>query len=167
MIAEIKQPGQQRRPEGQREEEQGQEEEQPQRQERAPQPAAEQNVASASVLDERGRVIAEMKQPGQQAQEDEGPQAQERAPQPQAPQPQAKERRQAPQPVAAQAEQPTGAGPLLGQALQGHIAQAMRPVLAEFGQQITQAVRRQLEQEVEIVRKEPQQEGQQARGPSR
>jgi Gas vesicle protein len=162
VIAELKQPGPQRRPEGRREEEQEQEEEQPQTQERAPQPAAEQNAASASVLDEEGRVIAELKQPGQQPQEEDQLQAQERASQLQE-----EERPQARQPVAAQAEQPAGAGPLLGPARQKQIVQALQPVLAEFHQRITQAVRQQMKHEVETVRKEPQQEGQQAREPSR
>ena len=127
-------------------------------------------AAPAYVLDRNGKVSAELKQPVQ-LQEDEGSQVQERAPQPapaQAEQPagagpllgpalheriaqagqrmeqarpegwQEEEQQQeeeqphtlerASQPEAAQAQQPAGAGPLLGPALQERIAQAMRPV---------------------------------------
>src|SRR5205085_10962664 len=44
----------------------------------------------------------------------------------------------APQPEAAQAEQPAGAGPLLGQALHERIAQAIRPGLGELPQRTAQ-----------------------------
>jgi hypothetical protein len=97
-------------------------------------------AAPAYVLDKQGRPIAELKLPWEHEQGDEGSQAQERPPQPadqlhQEP-PHAPER--PPQPEAAQAEQPTGAGPLLGQALQERIAQAVRPVLEELPQRIAQ-----------------------------
>jgi Gas vesicle protein len=102
----------------------------------------EQNAAPAYILDKDGRVIAELKEPVQQAQEEEQLQTQERAPQPEV-QLQEEERPQAPEralrPEAAQAEQPAGAGPLLGSALRERIAQAMRPVLAELPQRIAQA----------------------------
>jgi hypothetical protein len=52
-------------------------------------------------------------------------------------QPQAPE--QAPQPGAAQAEEPAGATPLVDQALQERIARAIRPVLDELRQQNAQA----------------------------
>jgi hypothetical protein len=68
-------------------------------------------------------MVTELKQPAQQSPEEEQPQTQERAPQPEA----------------AQVEQPAGAGPLPGQALQGHIAQALRPVVGELRQRIAQA----------------------------
>jgi Gas vesicle protein len=94
-------------------------------------------AAPASVLDQQGRVSAEVKQPVEQVHEDEGPQAQKRAPQPteqpQAPEPPA-------QPKAAQAEQPASARPLVDQALQEHIAQAIRPVLGEVRARMTQAL---------------------------
>jgi hypothetical protein len=98
-------------------------------------------TAPASVLDTQGRVSAELKQPVEQAHKDEGPHAPERAPQPAAQpaeQPQALER--APQPTAAQAQQPAGAGPLVDQALQEHIAQAIRPILGELRERMTQAL---------------------------
>jgi Gas vesicle protein len=112
------------------------------------------NTAPASVLDQHGRVIAESKQPVEQVHEDEGPHAQKRAPQPAAQpteQPQAREHapqpaeqpqapERAPQPEAAQAQQPAGAGPLVDQALQEHIAQAMRPVLGEVRERIMHAL---------------------------
>jgi hypothetical protein len=71
------------------------------------------NVAAAYVLDPEGRMITELKQPAQQPQEEERPQAPARAEEPQA----------------EQTAQPAGAAPLLGPALQEHIAQAIRPVL--------------------------------------
>ena len=77
------------------------------------------NAASGYVLDQEGRMIAELKP----LQEEERSQTPERAQEPQA----------------EQAEQPAGAGPLLGQALQEHIAQAMRPVLMVVQQRIAQA----------------------------
>jgi hypothetical protein len=86
------------------------------------------NAAPAYVLEKNGKVSAELKQPVQpaeQPQEDEGSQVQERVP----------------QPKAAQAEQPAGAGPLLGPALHERIAQAMRPVREELPQRIAQAWR--------------------------
>jgi hypothetical protein len=125
------------------------------------------NTAPAPVLDTRGREIVELKQPVEQAHEDEGPHAAERAPQPaaaQAPQPaaqpaeqpQALERApqlaeqphtperapqpaaaQAPRPAAAQPQQPAGAAPLVDQALQEHIAQAIRPILGELRERMT------------------------------
>src|SRR5207248_1440588 len=92
------------------------------------------NAAPAYVLDKQGRPIAELTLPWEQAQGDEGSQAQEHATQPAAQPheeepPHAPER--APQPEAAQADQPAGAGPLLGQALHERIAQAVRPILGE------------------------------------
>ena len=84
------------------------------------------NASPADALEKNGKVSAELKQPVQpaeQPQEDEGSQAQERDPQSEA----------------AQAEQPAGAGPLLGPALQERIAQAMRPVLEGLPQWIAQA----------------------------
>ena len=112
------------------------------------------NTAPASVLDKQGRVSGELNQPVAQVHEDEGPQAPERAPQPAtepaeqpyaakrsaqpAEQPQARER--APQPEAAQAEQPAAAEPRGDQALQEHIAQAMRPVLGELRERIMHAL---------------------------
>jgi hypothetical protein len=117
------------------------------------------NTAPASVLDKQGRAIAELKQPVEQAHEDEGPPAAERAPQPaaaQAPQPAAQPAEQpqalerapqlaeqphtperAPQPAAAQAQQPAGAGPLVDQALQEHIAKAIRPIVGELRERMT------------------------------
>ncbi|HKC76117.1 MAG TPA: hypothetical protein VKF37_18245, partial [Chloroflexota bacterium] len=100
VIAELEQPVQQ-----------AQEEEQPHIQESE----AEQNATSACVLDatsayvldKEGRMIAELTPWPQQ---------------PPAPEP-------AERPRAAQTEQPAGGGPLVGQALQEHIAQAIRPVL--------------------------------------
>jgi Gas vesicle protein len=112
-------------------------------------------AAPAYVLDKQGRPIAELKLPWEQAQGDERSQAQERAPQPaaqphqeppHAPEP-------PPQPEAAQAEQPAGAGPLLGQALHERIAQAMRPGLGVLPQQNTQPL-----QPVEEAGPEEQQE---------
>src|SRR5437868_4738820 len=95
------------------------------------------NAAPAYVLDEQGRPVAELKLPLEQAHGDEGPHAPERAPQP-AEQPHEEEPphapKRAPRPEAAQAEQPAGAGPLLGQALHERIAQAMRPVPEELPQ---------------------------------
>ena len=58
-------------------------------------------------------MVTELNQPAQQSPEEEQPQTQERAPQLEA----------------AQVEQPAGAGPLPGQALQEQIAQAIRPIL--------------------------------------
>jgi hypothetical protein len=84
------------------------------------------NAAPAYVLEKNGKVGAELKQPVQpaeQQQEDEWSQIQERAPQPEP----------------AQAEQPAGAGLLLGPGLHERIAQAMRPVLEELPQRIAQA----------------------------
>jgi hypothetical protein len=116
------------------------------------------NAAAAYVLDPEGRMIAELKQlarrPLQQPQEDVRPQALERAAQrpeeeqprarqraaqqpPEEEQPQALER--APRPEAAQAEQPAGGGPPVGQDLQERISQAMRRVLEEVRQRNTQA----------------------------
>src|ERR687887_997809 len=77
----------------------------------------------AYILDQKGRVIAELTQPVQQPHEDEEPQVQ--AP--------------TPQPEATQAAQPAGAGPLLGPALHERIAQAVRPVLEELRQGNAQA----------------------------
>jgi Gas vesicle protein len=94
-IAQTPQPAEQGRPAGRRGAEQPQED--------------EQNAALAAVLDQEGRVIAELKP----LHEEERPQTQERAPQPQAAQP----------------EQPAGGGQLLGRALQEQIAQASRSVL--------------------------------------
>jgi hypothetical protein len=94
-IAQAQQPVEQGRPAGRRGAEQPQED--------------EQNAAPAAVLDQEGRVIAELKP----LHEEERPQTQERAPQPQAAQP----------------EQPAGGGQLLGRALQEQIAQASRSVL--------------------------------------
>jgi gas vesicle protein GvpA/GvpJ/GvpM family len=71
------------------------------------------NVAAAYVLDPEGSMIAELKQPAQQPQGEERPQAPECAGEPEA----------------EQTAQPLGAAPLLGPALQEHIAQAIRPVL--------------------------------------
>jgi hypothetical protein len=71
------------------------------------------NVAAADVLDPEGRMIAELKPPAQPPKEEERPQAPARAEEPQA----------------EQTAQPAGAAPLLGPALQEHIAQAIRPVL--------------------------------------
>jgi hypothetical protein len=71
-------------------------------------------------------MVTEVKQPAQQSQEEEPPQA--------------------PQPEAMHAEQPAGAGPLLGSALQEHIAQAIRPIFGEWEQRIVQTVRQQMEQ---------------------
>jgi hypothetical protein len=96
---------------------QAHEEEQPHVQE----PEAEQNAASACVLDatsayvldKEGTMIAEVTPQAQQPPKEERPQAPERAARPRA----------------AQTEQPAGGGPLVGQALQEQIAQAMRPVL--------------------------------------
>jgi hypothetical protein len=104
------------------------------------------NTAPASVVDKQGRVTAELNQPVAQVHEDEGPHAQQRAPQP-AEQPQSLERapqpteqphapERVPQPEPAQAEQPAGAEPRVDQALQEHIAQAMRPVLGELRERI-------------------------------
>jgi hypothetical protein len=90
------------------------------------------NTAPASVLDKQGREIAELKQPVEQAHEDEGPHAAERAPQPAA--------AQAPQPAAAQPQQPAGAAPLVDQALHEHIAQAIRPILGELRERMTQGL---------------------------
>jgi hypothetical protein len=73
------------------------------------------NVAAAYVLDPEGRMIAGLKQPAQQPQEEEWPQAPERAGEPEA----------------EQIAQPLGAAPPLGPALQEHIAQAIRSVLAQ------------------------------------
>jgi Gas vesicle protein len=87
--------------------------------ERAPEPETEQPAALASVRDKAGRLIAELKP----SREEEQPQTRERAPQPQA----------------AQVDQPAGGGPLLGQPLQEHIAQAMRPVLGVVQQRSAQA----------------------------
>ena len=97
-IAQAQQPVEQGRPAGQRGTEQP--------------PEDEQNAAPAAVLDQEGRVIAELKP----LREEEQPQTQGRAPQPQA----------------AQADQPAGGGQLLGRALQEQIAQAMRPVRGEL-----------------------------------
>jgi Gas vesicle protein len=71
------------------------------------------NGAAAYVLDPEGSIIAELKQPAQQPQGEERPQAPECAGEPEA----------------EQTAQPLGAAPLLGPALQEHIAQAIRPVL--------------------------------------
>jgi hypothetical protein len=71
------------------------------------------NGAAAYVLDPEGSMIAELKQPAQQPQGEERPQAPECAGEPEA----------------EQTAQPLGAAPLLGPALQEHIAQAIRPVL--------------------------------------
>src|SRR2546423_3150874 len=118
------------------------------------------SAAPAYVLDKQGRPIAELKLPREQAlEDDEGSQVQERAPQP-AEQPHEEEQphvpERAPQPEAAQAEQPGGAGPLLGQALHERIAQAMRPGLGELPQRNAQAP-----QPVEQARPEEQQEEEQ------
>jgi hypothetical protein len=106
VIAELEQPVQQ-----------AQEEEQPDVQESE----AEQNAASACVLDTTsayvldndGSMIAELTPRAQQPPEEERSQAPERTEQPRA----------------AQTEQPVGGGPLVGQDLQEQIAQAIRPVL--------------------------------------
>jgi hypothetical protein len=106
VIAELEQPVQQ-----------AQEEEQPQVQE----PEAEQNAASAYVLDatsayvlaKDGGLIAELTPWAQQPPEEERPQGPERAERPRA----------------AHTEQPAGVEPPVGQALQEQIAQAIRPVL--------------------------------------
>src|SRR5438067_11490389 len=74
----------------------------------------------------RNTMVTEVKQSAQQSQEEEPPQA--------------------PQAEAAQAEQPAGAAPLLGAALQEHIAQAIRPILEEWEQRIVQTVRQQMGQ---------------------
>ena len=115
------------------------------------------NAAAAYVLDPDGRMIAELKQlvrrPLQPLQADVRPQALERAAQPQEEeqsrarqraewpqedeQPRAPER--APRPEAAQAEQPAGGRPPVGQDLQERISQAMRRVLEEVRQRNTQA----------------------------
>ena len=68
-------------------------------------------------------MIAELKQLVQQPPEEERSQTPERTQEPQA------------EPT----EQPAGAGPLLGQALQEHVAQAMRPVLMVVQQRIAHA----------------------------
>jgi hypothetical protein len=84
------------------------------------------NAASAYVLEDNGMASAKRKQPlhpAEQPQGDEGSQVQERAPQPEA----------------AQAEQPAGAGPLLDPALHERIAQAMRPVVEGLPHWIAQA----------------------------
>ena len=96
---------------------QAHEDEQPHVQE----PGAEQNAASAHVLDATsayvldtdGSMIAELRRRAQQPPEKERPQAPERAARPRA----------------AQTEQPAGGRALVGQALQEQIAQAIRPVL--------------------------------------
>src|SRR5919199_1297764 len=80
------------------------------------------NAAPAYVLDKQGRPLAELKLPWEQTQGDEGPQVQERTSQPEA----------------APAEQPAGAGPLLGQALHERITQAVQPGLGELPQQNAQ-----------------------------
>jgi len=98
---------------------------------------------------EENMVGVDETQPMQQSQEVEQPQGR------------VQEREQAPE--AEQAGQRAGAGQASSQALQEQIAQAVRPVLAEFHQHLAQAVR----QEVDPVRKELQQEAQQARQPSR
>src|ERR687886_3097312 len=65
-----------------------------------------------------------------------------------------------------QAQQPAGAGQPLDQAVQEHIAQAVRPILGELEQRIVQTVRQQMEQ----ARQEPpqgdetQQDGEEAAG---
>src|SRR5919202_6546861 len=86
-------------------------------------------------------MVTELKQSAQQSQEEEPPQA--------------------PQPAAAQAEQPAGAAPLLGPALQEHIAQAIRPTLEEWEQRIVETVRQQMEQARQVGPQgdEQQQEG--------
>jgi hypothetical protein len=122
-IAELKQPV-----------EQAHEDEGPHAAERAPQPAAAQAPQPAA---------AQAQQPA--AQPAEQPQALERAPQPaeqphtpeRAPQPAAA---QAPQPAAAQPQQPAGAAPLVDQALHEHIAQAIRPILGELRERMTQGL---------------------------
>jgi Gas vesicle protein len=123
VSAELKQPAQQ-----------SQEEEAPQ----APPPEAAQaepparaeplldpawHAHIAQAWPRMGQVRPEGRQEEEQQQEEEQPQALERASQPEA----------------AQAEQPAGAGPLLGPALQERIAQAMRPVLEGVPQWIAQA----------------------------
>ena len=50
------------------------------------------------------------------------------------------------QPEATQAEQPAGGGQPLDQAVQEQIARAVRPILGELEQRITQTVRQQMEQ---------------------
>src|SRR5438105_14949152 len=114
VSAELKQPVQPA--------EQPHEDEGSQVQERAPQPEAEQPAGAGPLLDpalhERiapawqrvEQARHEGRQEEEQQQEEEQPQALERAPQP-------------------EAEQPAGAGPLLGQDLHERIAQAMRRVL--------------------------------------
>ena len=89
------------------------------------------NAAAAYVLDPEGRMIAELKQLSQrpllQRPEDGPPRARQRAAQPhEDEQPRAPAR-----PEAAQAEQPAGGGPLVGQDLHERISQAMRRVLEE------------------------------------
>jgi hypothetical protein len=98
------------------------------------------NAAPASVLDQQGGVSAELTQPVEQVHADEGPHAPERAPQPAAAQAQQPAAAQAQQPAAAQAQQPAGAGPLVDQALQEHIAQAIRPILGELRERMTQGL---------------------------
>jgi hypothetical protein len=79
------------------------------------------------VLEEFPQRIAQARPTGRQEeaqrQEDEQPHAPQRAP----------------QPDATQADQPAGAGPLLGAALHECIAQAMQPVLEGLPQWIAQA----------------------------
>jgi hypothetical protein len=130
VSAELKQPVQPA--------EQQQEDEGSQIQERAPQleatqaerpagagplldPALHERITQAWQRMEQARP--EGRQEEDQQQEEEQPQALERPSQPEA----------------AQAEQPAGAGPLLGQALHERIAQAMRPVLEGLPQWIAQA----------------------------
>jgi hypothetical protein len=103
------QPVEQARPAGQRGEEQPQE--------------AGQNSAPARVLEEEGRIIAELEQPVQQPPEEERPQTLERAA----------------EPDSEQAEQPAVGGPLLSPALQKRMAQAIRPVLEGLRQRNAQA----------------------------
>ena len=102
------------------------------------------NTPPAYVLDKQGKVIAELTQPGPHAHEAEQPheeaglQAQKRTSQlHEEEQPHAPER--TPQPQAAPAEQPAGAGQLTGETLQERIAHATRPIPEELPQPITQA----------------------------
>jgi hypothetical protein len=115
------------------------------------------NTTPAYILAKQGRVVGELKQPGQQAHEAEQPQARKRAPWPvqqpheeaglqaqeRAPQPHEEEQlhtpERTPQPEATQAEQVAGAEPLLGTALHERIAQAMRAVLEGLRRRNAQA----------------------------
>ena len=120
VSAELKQPVQPA--------EQPQEDDGSQVQERAPQPEgaqAEQPAGVGPLLDPA--LHARIAQAGQRMEQARPEGRQEEEQQQEDEQPQALER--ASQPEAAQAQQPAGAGPLLGQALHECIAQAVRRVL--------------------------------------